>query len=500
MVSETPSRRVEWLLIGLLLLIFLIKGVVWSLALPLWQGPDEEDHFNVIQFIGELGRLPDTDDTFLVDEVALSRQLADVGRLPYAPEQRQAFSDSAEGLNESAFAELPPETRTSFELGMVGKLNKATPLWYALASVPYRLLDGDLLWRAQVQRLFSLLMSSGIVVVAYLTAALLFPTRPAMRLTIPILVAFHPMITQITAVVSVDGFYFLCYSILIYLSVRIFRDGFDWRYGLAVGLMFAVGVLTKPTLNGYAPLIALLVLIDWIRGKGRRWSVFWGAVVMGIAIVIPLGWWMLRSLRINDDLFYFNPVLEGHRIIQNPFYDYGIVQHAIDYYQSVWGGIFITWWGHFGWIDTALPPLVYDVLRVLTWAAMAGLALGLWRWWRRRTSAEINPFSHWFDAWKAGRRSAPLLVWGFLALSLLVPILLIQVYDITFWWQYGNGRGLQGRYWLGTIVPMMTFFALGLLTWLPPKWHPAGHNLLRVGMVLLNGVSLLGYVIPRFYL
>lgn len=498
--EKHAQRRREWLLIGLLLVIMLLKGVIWSLALPLWQGPDEEDHYNVIQFIGELGRLPDAADTFLVDEVALSRQLADVGRLPYAPEQRQVFSDTAVGPNEAAFAELPHELRASFDLGMVGKLNKATPLWYALAALPYRLFDGDLLWRAQVQRLFSLLASSGIVVVAYLTAALLFPTRPAMRLTVPILVAFHPMITQITAVVSVDGFYFLCYSILIYLSVRVLRDGFDWRYGTAVGLVFAAGVLTKPTLNGYAPLIALLVFIDWLRGKGRRWSVFWGAVVMGVCILLPVGWWMLRSLRINNDLFYFNPVLEGHRIIQNPFYDYGIWQHALDYYRSVWGGIFVTWWAHFGWLDTAVPPVVYDVLRGLTWVAIAGLAFGLWRYLQRRTTAPAGASRAAAAAWANGRGSAPLLVWAFLALTLIVPIVLLQVYDITFWWQYGNGRGLQGRYWLGTVIPMMAFFALGLLVWVPPRWHPAAHTVLRSGMVLLNAVSLLGYVLPRYYL
>jgi hypothetical protein len=180
--SYSTQFRREWLLITLLLLIMVLKGVIWSLALPLWQGPDEEDHYNVIQFIGELGRLPDEKDTFLVDEVTLSRELADVGRLPYAPEQRQAFTKTSTGPGEAAFSQLPPQTRASFELQAVGKLNKATPLYYVIAAFPYRLFSaGDLLQRAQTQRLFSLLMSSGIVVVAYLITRLLFPTNAAMR-------------------------------------------------------------------------------------------------------------------------------------------------------------------------------------------------------------------------------------------------------------------------------------------------------------------------------
>lgn len=485
-------RRTERLLIALLTLVMLAKGVLWSLAFPLWQGPDEDDHYAVIHFIGETGRLPDEADVYLPDEITLSRVLADVGRLPYAPEQRQGFSHTDVGPREVEFAELPPSVRSSVELAGVGKLMHATPLYYVLAAVPYRLFDGDdLLARAQIQRLFAVLVSSPIVIVAYLITRLLFPVDAAMRLTIPTLVAFHPMITEISAVVSVDGLFFVCYSILIYLSLRVFRDGFDWRYGLAIGSVFAAGVLIKPTLNGYAPLIALLLAYDWWRGRERRKEITTAAALMAVVIAVPVGWWMQRSWRLNGDLFYFNPVVEGHRIIENPYYDYAFWPHLVDYYQSVWGGIFTTWWAHFGWLDTALPPWVYVVLRMLTILAIAGLVVRLAQLRRRPVASQ---------GWARGQGVAPLFVWAFLALSLVVPIGLLQVYDLTFWWEYGNGRGLQGRYWLGTVVPMLTFFTLGLLFLTPRRWRPAVHIALRLGMVGLNFVALLGYVIPRYYL
>jgi hypothetical protein len=514
------SQRTEWGLIALLTLIMIVKGVLWSLAFPLWQGPDEDDHYAVIQFIAETSRLPDEADTYLPDEVALSRALADVGRIPYAPEQRQGFSQTAVGPNEAAFAQLPTPTRASFEQQAVGKLMHATPLYYLLAAPVYRLFDqGDLLYRVQVQRLLAVLVGAPLVVVAYLITRLLFPADPAMRLTIPTLVAFHPMITEITAVVSVDGLLILCYSLLIYLSLRVLRDGFTWRMGLLIGLTFAVGLLTKPTLNGYAPLIALLVVYDgWRRKRGnsRRSSLtdrrehgqkegketsvilsvrekisswydkelFVSTAVMGLTIIIPAVWWMQRSYRINKgDLFYFNPVVEGHRIVHNPYYDYPFFTHMLDYYQSIWGGLFTTWWAHFGWIDTALPPWTYTLLRLLTFLAMGGLLLKLVRAYR---SGRLH-FSTFFP-------------WLFLAVSLLLPIVLLQYYDLSFWHTYGLGRGLQGRYWLGTVVPMLLFFVVGLLAWLPPRWHTAAHTTLRLGIVLLNFVSLLGYILPRYYL
>lgn len=492
---SAPFRR-EWLLIALLFVIMIVKGVLWSLAFPLWQGPDEDDHYAVIQFIAETGRLPDADNTWLPDEVALSRAIADVGRLDYAPEQRQGWSDTAVGPNESQFDQLPATVRYTYEERIVGKLMKATPFYYVLGAGVYRLFpEGNLLERAFIQRFFAVLISSPLVIVAYLIARLLFPAaapgHAALRLTVPTLVAFHPMVTEITAVVSVDGFYVVCYSLLIYLTLRLLRRRLTWRLALAIGAVFAVGFLTKPTINGFAPLIALAVAYDWQRGRGRRWEVVRNAALMGAVILLPAAWWMARSLRINNDLFYFNPVLEGHRVIQNPFYDYQPLVHMWHYYQSVWGGIFVSWWGLFGWLDTPLPPWVYHLLRGLTMAAIVGL-FALWQ--RRRESAPSR------RQWRARRRMAPVGVWLFLGLTVLVPIVLLQFYDLTFWWEFGNGRGLQGRYWLGTAVPMLAFFALGLLTLLPGRWRPWGHQLLRGGMVLLNLVSLLGYILPRYYL
>lgn len=493
--NPNPKSKIrrEWVLIALLFVIMLLKGTMWSLAYPLWQGPDEDDHYAVIQFIGENGRLPDTADTILPDEVTLSRELADVSRLDYAPEQRQGWSAGQIGLREAEFDHLPVASRTSTELGITAKLMHATPLYYIIAVIPYRLVGygENLLVRMQVQRLFSVLVSSPIVIVAYLIARLLFPNDAALRLTIPTLVAFQPQLTQMTAVITVDGLFFVLYSLLIFLCLLVLRDGLTYKTAVLIGLIFAAAFLIKPTINGFVPLVALVVVYDWWRRKGERWRVFWAAVVMNVIILLPAIWWMARSWRINHDLFYFNPVVEGHRIIQNPFYDYQFLPHMLDFYQSIWGGLFVTWWAHFGWVDTAMPPWVYTLLRGLTILAMVGLAWKLGRDWRKRPS---------LSTWRQGQRMAPVIVWSFLVLTLLVPMVLLQGYDLTFWWEFGNGRGLQGRYWLGTIVPMLTFFTLGLLFLTPKRWQTALHFSLRIAMIVFNIIALLAYVVPRYYL
>lgn len=487
-------------LIWLLFIIMLFKGALWSLAFPLWQGPDEDDHYAVIQFIGELGRLPDEGEEFLPDEITLSRQIADVGRLDYNPEQRQAFSQTTTGPNEAQFDELPPETRTSFALGNVGKLMHATPLYYLGAGLVYRLFDdGNLLWRVQMQRFLAVLVCSPVVWVAYWTTKELFPagttSHQALRLTVPTLVTFHPLLTEISAIVSVDGLLILCYSLLIYQSILVFKRGLTTPLALAIGLTFVIGNLTKPTLNGYVPLVILLVLYELWHRPEARWAIIGRTILMNSVIIPPMLWWMNRSLRLNNDLFYFNPILKGHRVLQNPFYDYTITQHALDFYQSIWGGMFVTWWAHFGWLDTPLPPWMYDVLRGLTILAIVGLLVGLGRYWLNWAVESPR-----FGQWTAGRQAAPLVVWLFLALTLLIPVFLLQGYDLIFWWEYGNGRGMQGRYWLGTIIPMLLFFVVGLLQLLPRSTHFLAHQFLRVGIIVLNFASLLFYILPRYFL
>ncbi len=478
------SHRRELLLVGLLTAIMAVKGALWSLAFPLHQGPDEDDHYAVIQFVAETGRLPDEADVWLPDDVALARQLADVGRLPYFPDQRQGFSQTEWGFGEKALAQLPASTRTSTDQQIVGKLMHATPLYYILGAGVYRLFDGsDVLARSQIQRLFAILVSSPTIIVAYLIARQLFPGDEMMRLTVPALVTFHPMLTEISAVVSVDGLLILCYSLLIWLCLRLLAHGLTRRIAVAIGIIFSIGALTKPTLLGFVPLVAGCVYYDYYRHPTRRRPIVNHAVWMNLIILPPLLWWMFRSRRLNDDLFYFNPVTEGHRIIENPFYNYPFFAHMIDYWQSVWGGIFVSWWAHFGWLDTSMPPWIYDLLRGMTWLAIGGLVLTLFRRWRAKKLSQES--------------IAP---WLFLALTMLVPILLLQYYDLAFWREYGVGRGLQGRYWLGTIVPMLVCWAAGLLAWLPASWRPTAHFGLRLGMILFNLAALLGYILPRYYL
>ena len=81
-------RRADYGLLALILVLTAIKGTLWSIAIPLWQGPDENLHFASVQFIAEHGWLPGPGDVYRDDENVLAGELADIAGacLPEAPD------------------------------------------------------------------------------------------------------------------------------------------------------------------------------------------------------------------------------------------------------------------------------------------------------------------------------------------------------------------------------------------------------------------------------
>jgi hypothetical protein len=133
------------------------------------------------------------------------------------------------------------------------------------------------------------------------------------------------------------------------------------------------------------------------------------------------------------------------------------------------------------------------VLYVLCALALVGLGLYVarrLRVWRGREDAG-KPVAD-------GRGEASLL--SYLALCAAAVVGTLGAINYYSWRARGVGGGIQGRYYLGAIVPLVVLLAVGLLDLLPARWRPLGHWLLCWGMILLNGLALFQVVLPRYYL
>jgi hypothetical protein len=135
---------------------------------------------------------------------------------------------------------------------------------------------------------------------------------------------------------------------------------------------------------------------------------------------------------------------------------------------------FAGFWGNFGWLQLPLPWPTYAILVLVCLASVAGLirlALG-------QVGLDLAPWQ---------RRA---LRW----MGIAVFLALIQVFlpMIGRLWQP------QGRYLFPALWPLVTFMLLGLGGWFPA---PARKGLLGfwvTGLILLDGVALIGTILPAY--
>jgi hypothetical protein len=476
-------RRADYARLALILALTAIKGVLWSIAIPLWQGPDENRHFAVVQFIAEHRRLPGAEDIYLDDEGVLTAELAEASRLWYQPGLRQTFGPGELGPNEEAIVGLDPSLRTSTDRDKVTLAFHLPPLYYLMGVLFYIPVRGaDILQRAFLVRQLSVALGLGTVWCAFLIARQVFPRWRGMWFTVPVLVSFHPMFTFVTSVVNTDALMIAILSALVYLSIRALTTRFTPGLAAGIGALLGAGLLTKPFTLAMAPPLAVVVGADLLRGKGRRGRIAFALACMAASLLAVWGGWVLRSMRLGSNPFYANPLRFGQLDLEHPFYDYPPGRYALDYLISLAGGTWVSFWANFGWIEAPMDTPAYLALYVVVALAAAGALAYLVRgYWRR----ELN------------LQAGLLTFLGLCGMSLVGTLGATNYYS---WRTRGVGGGIQGRYYLGAIVPLCHLLAFGLLQLFPGRWRPTGHLVLVWGMIVLNVASLAQVVLPRYYM
>jgi 4-amino-4-deoxy-L-arabinose transferase-like glycosyltransferase len=476
-------RRAEAGLLALILGLTAIKGLLWSIAIPLWQGPDENRHYAVVQFIAERRRLPGVEDVYHDDEGIIASELSEVSRLWYYPGFRQTFGPGAHGPNEAAIAALDPSLRTSTERETVTLAMHLPPLYYLMGVLFYLpVRGGDVLQRAFAVRQLSVALGTFTVWCAYAIARQIFPRRRAMWFTVPVLVSFQPMFTFVTSVVNTDALLIAILSGLIYLLIRVLKTRLTPGLAIGIGALMGAGLLTKPFVVAMLPPLAVVTGWELVRGKGRRRHIALALSLLVVSLAAVWGGWVLRSARLGNNPFYANPLLYGRLELENPFYDYRIGRYIVDYVISLVGGTWVSFWADFGWIETPMDRGYYVALYGIVALAVVGALIDLLHRCRRRA----------FDL------QTGLLVFTGLCGAALVGTL--GASNFYSWRARGVGAGIQGRYYLGAIVPLAISLAFGLLVFVPERWRPAGHLVLGWGMIVLNLVCLFQVILPRYYM
>lgn len=258
--------------LALILLAGAVLSVAWAVATPALQGPDEAKHFAIVQYLAETGKLPRV-STEAEPEVApgSAEEQAVVNSLLLRPtitnrHVRPAWSSVDLKILRAAEAGLPKGSR-SRGAGS-NPLAKNPPLYYAVMTIPYRVFVWlPLVKRLFLMRLFNCLFFLATISLAWLIAGELFgPVRWKQTLTAG-LVALEPQMAFLSSVINPDNLLIALITGFLLASLRLVKRGPSPGLVLATSVLAAAAVLTHGRGLVTLPVLALVLVVTWVRHR-----------------------------------------------------------------------------------------------------------------------------------------------------------------------------------------------------------------------------------------
>jgi hypothetical protein len=464
--------------------IAFVNAGSWALITPVFNAPDEPDHFAYAQYLSTTGhapaRTPDARPAFSVDEtLALNavdlygQSSSPVGRPPWLVTQQRA----AERLR----ASTPHPSNDGG--GATPAASPHPPAYYALAALAYELVRSQSVFsQLTAMRLVSALLGALVAACAFGIVKELLPRQHLAAIAAGLLVAFHPMFSFMAGAINNDNGINAAAALSLYLLIRGLRRGLSWRLALALGATLAIAPLMKKTGYEIYPPAAVGVLGLLWRNHRLRDTWAWTALAGGFAAV-QAGW-----ILILQPIVYPSTVAGQHAAPPAAAVSgaLSLAEHmpgrfAVYLWElflprlSFMGELFPQgWpffqvyvqrgWASFGWYTFDFPRWVYGVI-VLAMVAVGLLALA--------TAVRNRSFLR--------RRSFELAVIALFPVSVLVAV------EAAFFDPTGGGRTVvaeQGRYIFPAITALAAIAVAGTFG-LGRRWHIPLATVLVVSMMAL---------------
>jgi Predicted membrane protein (DUF2142) len=357
-------------------LIACLNAACWSLITPPFQVPDEPAHFAYVQQIAENGRLPTSGDSdFSEEEEAALRDLRQT-EVRWHPEH-QPVTTQAQQQRLQHDLSLPLQRSGP---GGAGVAYSQPPLYYALQTIPYALgSSGSLLDQLELMRLLSALMAGLTALFAYLFVREALP-GVAWAWTVGGLgVALAPLLGFMSGAVNPDAMLYAVSAAIFYLLARAFRRGLTPRLATAIGVVTAIGLLTKLNFIGLVPgvIIGLVVLAVRAARTSRRTAYRSLALAVAIAASPALLYIVVNLFSNHPGLGVVSSAIHltsGHgSALGEISYIWQLYLPRLPGMANDFPGISSTrqiWFdrsvGLYGWLDTSFPVWVDDLALIPT--------------------------------------------------------------------------------------------------------------------------------------
>ena len=426
-----------------LLLAYLLLGVLYSFATPVFEASDEIWHYPVVREIRHNHRLP----------VQTPGQKTDWAQEGSQPPLYYALAAGLTFWIDDSDYEQVRLLNPFVKAGVPGAPDNVNFVAHPAGQGPWQ---GGTVWAVYLIRWLSLLMGAGMVYFTWRLARTVYPGLPGVALLAAALVAFNPMTLFINASVNNDNLLMLLAAAVLWLladELAAGKPGQRWSRTLLLGLLLGMAALSKVSGLVLLPTTALaLTLNAWRLRDWRSWLLR-GLALTAIVILIA-GWWYWRNWQLYGDLFGTArmALIAGARPA-----GFGLADLLRE-----WPSFWYAYWGVFGAFNILAPQWFFWMAAALVITAAAGLTLRLVRAIRRR---ELH-------AWPVHLT--------------LITFLLLSLIGIMRWSLMTPGS--QGRLLFGGASAIALYLAAGALTLVPRRWQPrtaSGISLLWFASALL---------------
>ncbi len=464
----------RWILAAILTL-YLALAVAFSAATPIFEAPDEPEHFFYARHLAQTGRLP----------------VAEEGT-PWAQEATQpplyyALIAAPIAPVDTSDAEVVAQRNPHAAIGVpLYPDNKNAYVHTDAERFPWR---GTAL-AVHLARLVSVLLGAVTVWMTYLVG-MDAGFGAGVSLAAAAVVAFLPQFGFISGAVNNDGLVTALCAVGLWTMLRHLRMGPSRRRAVALGILAGLATLAKLSGAGLLALFAAACL--WRAWRGRRVAWLWDVGIIVAVWAAFTAWWFARNAALYGDLTATARMVEmmGRRA--------GEVSFA-----AAWGelrGLVGSFWGLFGWFNVPAPNAMYRMFNLLALAAVAGWGA---RILRHRGQARWPQAAPWLALW-ALILLAGLVQWTARTPAsqgrLLFPALPALAVLLAAGWEAVWPKRLRGAglavialaflFW-GARAPLFTIRA----AYAPPPTVPESHlpaSLVRLDARIGDVAFLLGY-------
>jgi 4-amino-4-deoxy-L-arabinose transferase-like glycosyltransferase len=338
-----------------IIVAYLALAVYYSVTTPIFEAPDEAQHFFVVREIVEQGHLP----VQRVGELARWEQEGSQPPLYYVLGAALTFWTDASDWRD--FSETNPYAAQGDPQALG---NKNVYLHSPRENFPWR---GTSL-AVHILRIVSVLCGAASIFVTYWLARTLFNNH-TLALGAAALHASLPQFLFISSAVNNDALATLLCGAAVWQAVHIAKGVHTWRHYALLGLLVGLAALTK--LSGAAMSVVAVWALILGAQKSRLLhaprSTLHALAIVALVAFIVAGWWYARNWFLYGDVTGLNRMLAivGTR---NPPPDLWQLLDELE-------GLRLSFWGVFGWFDILLPTELYFFYDALASLALLGVCI-----------------------------------------------------------------------------------------------------------------------------